>query len=263
MGACRRHIVNRRAPTPALPQRGRGQSPSLLPQGQALLHAKAMLLVDDGQAQTRELHLRLDDGMRADDQRRRAAFNGGQHGRALFLLLAASQPCHALATRRQQGGEPVGQLGEVLLGQDLGGRHQRALPAGVDGHAGGQRRHHRLAAAHVALQQAVHGLGARQVGGDFLAHAALRAGQVEGQRGQQLLGQAAARRVQGRRPQAGALGTRLVLRQLLRQQLLGLQALPGRVAVVLQFAQRRVGRWVVQKCERLAQVPRAQGIDLA
>ena len=39
--------------------------------------------------------------------------------------------------------------------------------------------------------------------------------------------------------QAGALAL-AVLRQLLRQQLLGLQALPGRVAVILQRCQRHV-----------------------
>ena len=45
----------------------------------------------------------------------------------------------------------------------------------------------------------------------------------------------------------------LVLRELLRQQLLGLQALPGRVAVVFQGGQRHIRRGVMQKSERLAQ----------
>jgi hypothetical protein len=113
--------------------------------------------------------------------------------------------------------------------------------------AGGQRGHHRLAAAHVALQQAVHGHGARQVARDFLAHAPLRAGQLKRQGRQQrscrppgAAHSAGARRCIARAP-------RLQLRQLLRQQLLGLQALPGRVAVVFQLGQRHLGRRVVQK----------------
>ena len=141
----------------------------------------------------------------------------------------------------------------MLLGQDFGGRHQRALPAGVDTHCRGQRSHHRLASAHIALQQAVHGHGAGQVMGDFLAHAALGAGEGEGQHGQQRFMQRArtiGHGLPGRqhgRPQAVALAPRHQLRQLLRQQLLGLQPLPGRVAVVFQRGQGYVGRGVVQK----------------
>ncbi len=206
-----------------------------------------MLLVDDRQAQPGKAHLLLDDGVGADHQRRRAGFDGGQHVGACLLLLPAGQPGHLPAARRQQRRQPVGQLGEMLLGQDFGGRHQRALPAGVDGDAGGQRGHRRLAAAHVALQQAVHGLRARQIVRDFFAHAALRAGQLKRQRRQQRLVQATALGRQHGRAQVLARAPRPQLRQLLRQQLLGLQALPGGVAVVFQLGERRIGRRVVQK----------------
>ena len=206
-----------------------------------------MLLVDDRQAQLLKLHLLLDDGVRAHHQRRLAACDGGQHLAARLLLLAAGEPGHALAARLQQRREPVDQLGEVLLGQDFGGRHQCALPAGVDGDAGRQRGHHRLAAAHVALQQAVHGLHAAQVARNLFAHAALRAGELERQHGQQLLVHAAALGAQHGRAQMLARPARFQLRQLLRQQLLGLQALPGGVAVVFQLGQRHIVRRLVQK----------------
>ncbi|KAB7538144.1 (Fe-S)-binding protein, partial [Verminephrobacter sp. Larva24] len=154
----------------------------------------------------------------------------------------------ALAPARgQQRFEPADHLGKVLPGQDFGGRHQRALPTRVDRLAGGQGRDHRLARTHIALQQAVHGPLARQIGGDFRAHAALGSGQIERQHGQQLplQGRAAVGRrllMQHRGAQPGTLAPRLLLRQLLRQQLLGLQALPGRVAVVLQRGQRHIPR---------------------
>ena len=68
-------------------------------------------------------------------------------------------------------------------------------------HRGRERRHHGLARAHIALQQAVHrhraARGRRgialQVGGDLVDHAALRRRQLERQRGQQLLVQPARR----------------------------------------------------------------------
>ena len=80
----------------------------------------------------------------------------------------------------------------------------------------------------------MHRLRARQVLGDFLGHAPLRARELEWQRSQQLLVQAARPAPQQRRPQQRALALRLRLRQLLRQQLLELQPLPRRVAVVGQ-----------------------------
>ena len=206
-----------------------------------------MLFVDDRQPQPGKAHLLLNHGVRADHQRGLAGLDQGQHLAARLLLLAAGQPGHALAARRKQRLQPFDELGEVLLGQDLGRRHQRALPAGVDGGAGRQRRDHRLAAAHVALQQAVHGLRGAQVARNFFAHAALRAGQRKRQRGQQLIEQAAAHRRQHRRAQMLTRAARLQLRQLLRQQLLGLQALPRWVGVVFQLRQGHVGCGLMQK----------------
>ena len=225
----------------------------LLPQGQALRHAKAVLLVNHGQPQPREVHLLLDDGVRAHHQRRLARFNGLQGGGALFFLLPARQPRHALAARLQQGRKPLRELVKVLAGQNFRGRHQGALPARVHRHASGQRGHHRFARAHIALQQAVHGLGAGQIARNFFAHAALRRRQRKRQRRQQLLMQPARAHMQRGRGQRRALLPRAPLRKLLGQQLLGLQAQPGRMHALLQSGQRRIGRRLVQKKQRLAQ----------
>ena len=143
----------------------------------------------------------------------------------------------------------------MLLGQYFGGRHQRALPAGIDANGGRQRSHHGFAAAHIALQQAVHGDVALQVAGDFFAYAALRGCEGKGQGGQQLFVQAAGAHGQGGGVPCFALQAGLGLRKLLSQQLLGLQAQPGGVAVVLQRGYRRIGCRVVQVVQRLLQGP--------
>ena len=58
---------------------------------------------------------------------------------------------------------------------------------------------------------------------------------------------------QHRRSQRGARGLGLRLRELLRQQLVELQALPGRVTVVFQGLRVQFARRVVQQLERIAQ----------
>ena len=145
----------------------------LLTQGQTLRHANAMLLVNDGQRKLFELHLVLNQRVGTDHQRRLAAFDQGQHSPALFGLLTAGQPIGLDAQRLQ----PAHQFAKVLLGQDFSGRHQRALGASLDTDGRGQRCHHRLARAHIALQQAMHGHTSRNVVADFGHHAVLRRGQ--------------------------------------------------------------------------------------
>ena len=250
-------------PDPSWPgASGANVRPHLPAQREPLRHPKTVLLVDDRQRQVPEPHLILDHRVGAHHQRRLAGLDQFQHRLALFLLLAASQPRHPDVQRLQ----PADQLSEMLLGQDLCGRHQRALPARVDRNGGGERGHHGLARAHIALQQPVHGHGARQVARDFLAHAALCAGETERQRRQQLLvqgqgqggsGRCSSRsRRERRRPQVRPLAPGHELRQLLRQQFLGLQALPGRVAAVFELRHRDIGRRMMQERQRIAKTPR-------
>ena len=189
-----------------------------------------MLLVDDGQPQSGEDHVLLDHRVRAHHQHGLARRHLRHHSVARFAFAAARQPRNGQPQRRQ----PAHQFAKVLLGQDLGGCHQRALPASVDGARRGQRGHHCLARPDIALQQPVHGLRPRQVGGHLGHHALLGAGQLEWQGRQKLAVQAVVSRRQRGGCQRGAFGLGLGLRKLLGQQLVELQALPGRVAVVFQ-----------------------------
>jgi hypothetical protein len=70
------------------------------------------------------------------------------------------------------------------------------------------------------------------------------------------------RRRQHRRALGRAFHAGLQLGELLREQFLGLDPLPGRVAVVFERRHRHVGRGVVQEGQRAAQVPRAAQADL-
>ena len=67
----------------------------------------------------------------------------------------------------------------VLLGQEFGGRHDRRLPAGRHRGQHAVERDRRLAASHVALEQAVHGDGSGQVRGNLAARPGLLVGEGE------------------------------------------------------------------------------------
>jgi hypothetical protein len=70
----------------------------------------------------------------------------------------------------------------VLLGQDLGGRHQRGLEPRLDRGEHREHRHERLAGAHVALEEPVHRMRRGHVDPDLLPHALLGGGERERQR---------------------------------------------------------------------------------
>ena len=72
---------------------------------------------------------------------------------------------------------------EVLLGERLGRRHQRALAARLDRAQERVERDDRLAGADVALEQALHRRRAREVGVDLGDRLLLVLGQLERQRG--------------------------------------------------------------------------------
>ena len=58
-------IKRRSGDTGVLPQRGSGEGASFFPKLRPLCYAKAVLLVDDDKAEVAELHVVLDDGVRA------------------------------------------------------------------------------------------------------------------------------------------------------------------------------------------------------
>ena len=113
--------------------------------------------------------------MRADRERSLAARDRGKRIATLLDGQTPRQPCHP----HRQAVEPRGKLSVMLLSENLGRRHERYLIAGLDGLKRSERRHHGLAATHVTLQQALHGLRPREVTPDFCDDALLRAGQQE------------------------------------------------------------------------------------
>ena len=169
---------------------------------------------------------------------------------ARLALAAAGQPGDGDAERRQ----PADQLLQVLLGQDLGRRHQRALPAGVD------RRRRRRAPRPPSCRSR-----RRPAAGDASAAAAPGRRRSRRRRGaaprvsakrqvaQQRVVPAAADRREHRRALRLALALGLQLRQLLRQQLVELEALPGGMRAVLERLGVEPGRRLVQAAQGLAQ----------
>ena len=144
----------------------------LFGQYSALAHAEAMLLVHHSQTQPGKLHALAQDGVGAHHKVSFVTADGGQRGAAGGGLHAAGQQGH---THPEGGQHPV-QILRVLGGKDLGGGQQRRLisaaDAGPDGGGGNQR----FAAAHIALQKAVHGGAAGQIGQNFVYGPALGTG---------------------------------------------------------------------------------------
>jgi hypothetical protein len=138
---------------------------------------KRVLLVHHGEAEPREAHAILDEGVGADRDRVLPRSQPGQGSRRLRSLPPGGEQVHAPGGPGQEPAEGE----EVLLGEDLGWSHEGRLAAVLRGHDHGQERHQGLARAHVALDQAVHGVRSLQVVGDLLEHALLGAGEREWQ----------------------------------------------------------------------------------
>ena len=119
------------------------------------MHAEAVLLVDDREREIAELDLVLEQRMRADQEVELAGFEPRQNVGALLAALAAGEDRDAQA--RGFGERRDGLV--MLAREDFGRRHQGGLPAGLDHGRGGEQRHHGLARADIALQQAQHALG--------------------------------------------------------------------------------------------------------
>ena len=154
-----------------------GRILALGPQAGTLGHAEAVLFVDDGQPQARELHRLLDHRMGSDEYLHVARGQSVQHGLAPLAFHDAREQLHAdgeALQKRLDGGE-------VLLGEYLRRGHHAGLEAVVDGDEHAHEGHQRLARAHVALQKAVHLPAAVHVRPDFVHHPLLRPGQFERQ----------------------------------------------------------------------------------
>ncbi len=145
---------------------------------QALLDAKAVLLVDDHEGEVAKRDVRLQQRVGPDDDRGQAR---GEAGQGRVARPALFPPGQQADLDPSGAGQPAqGRL--MLAGEDLGRRHQCRLCAALDR---GQHRHqrdHGLAAADIALQQPHHAVGVRHIAADLGDRHPLRAGQVEPER---------------------------------------------------------------------------------
>ena len=149
---------------------------ALVAQGQTLLHAEAVLFVDDDQPQARESHALLHQRVSADHHRR-AGGHALQRLPARPPLQLAGQPFDRHAERLQ----PALERSQVLFGQQFRGGRQRDLVTGFHRGERGERGDERLARADVALHQAQHRTRRGEVGGDLRGDAPLCGGRDERQ----------------------------------------------------------------------------------
>ena len=127
-----------------------------------VLHAKALFLVDDHQAQVLGVHIGRKQAVRADEHVNRAL--GKRLERALLLRRGAEAAEHLdLEAKR---GKALKECLVVLLGQNGRGAEHHDLAAGVHALKGRAQGDLGLAETHVTAQQAVHGLGRLHVGLD-------------------------------------------------------------------------------------------------
>ncbi len=101
---------------------------AFFPQRQPLMHAKAVLFINDHQRQAVELHLFLENGVGADDHIDLAAGDQFLLCQPRFALLLTGQPAH-FETKRT---EPLAKVIGMLLSQQFGRSHQRNLFAPGD-----------------------------------------------------------------------------------------------------------------------------------
>ena len=117
-------------------------------------------------------------------------------------------------------------VAKMLARQDFGGRHEGGLPAGFDHLRRRNQRHHGFAGADVAMQQAQHALGLRQVGNDFGDGAVLRRCQRIGQLREDAPAQPAFRR-SGASGAGAHMGAQQSERELACQQFIVSEPRPG------------------------------------
>ena len=132
-------------------------------------HAEALLLVDDHQAEVLRLHVHRQQAVGADQDVQAPVAVAPEHLARLGGRAEAVDHVHG----HGQVAEALAEGGQVLLGEDRGGRqHQHLLAAGrrLEGRAHGDLG---LAEADVAADQAVHRAGALHVVGDGVDRALL------------------------------------------------------------------------------------------
>ena len=197
---------------------------AFLGQRKAFAHAEAVLFVDDGQRERLEHHIVLDQRMGADQKIDLAVCELFDNFAAFLAFLAAGQDrdLHpgTFCQRRNRL--------DVLAGEDFGRRHQGRLLAGFRDGGRSEQRHHGLAGADVALQQAQHPQRLVEVVGDGFRGLLLRWRQCVGQRVDDLVTQMSVARIALTR-RAAELRAHQRQRQLPSQEFVEGEARPERV----------------------------------
>ena len=148
---------------------------ALLPQTQPLVHAEAMLLVDDRNRERGEFDALLEQRVRADHDPGVAAAHRGEG----LAPRPRARPPREQRDRNAERFEPPVEIACVLVGEQFRRRHQCDLSARLERPAGGERGDQGLAAADVALHEPKHRRRPRQVGLDLTEHVRLRGGEAE------------------------------------------------------------------------------------
>ena len=117
-----------------------------------LVDAEAVLLVDHGDGQAVELDRLLDQRVGADEQ---LQLPGGQLAEEVGAAPGRCRPGEQGGLHERARHQRL-ERREVLLGERLGGRHQRRLGARLDGPQHRVQRHDGLARAHLPHQQPLH-----------------------------------------------------------------------------------------------------------
>ena len=125
-----------------------------------MLHAKALLLVNDHQAQVLGVHIGRKQAMRADEHINRAL---GKRLECALLLRRRAKAAEHLDLKAKRGKAFKERL-VVLLGQNGRGAEHHDLATGVHALKRRAQGDLGLAKAHVSAQQAVHGLGRLHIG---------------------------------------------------------------------------------------------------
>ncbi len=148
----------------------------LFPHDGALVYAKAVLFVDDGDSKSAKLHVVFDEGMGTyEDVYRAIGYAPGDLSLLLCLCRAREQ-----ADRRVERGEELAQAFVMLSGKYLGGCHHAGLVAIVHSKEHGEEGNNRLATADISLDEAVHLLSALEVGVYFPDDSLLCVCEIEG-----------------------------------------------------------------------------------
>ena len=148
-------------------------------EGGPLFHTETMLLIRDDQSQrSRVFHIITQQCVGTDDTvdltAEQASFDDA-------LLLRGKRTGEKRQTQPERGKHALQRL-KMLLGEDLGRRHEGRHLSGLislpDQGSGDQC----LAASHITLQEPVHALSADEIRGSFSHGALLRSGRREGKR---------------------------------------------------------------------------------